>query len=308
MDDSKYFISIVFLLEKKFKTIAINFLSEYENFISVSYKEKKSSFWILETLFQKNLNLREFIFKFNSIRKSLNYSELTKTKTKTKTKLSLGEYFVKRIKNENWLLKNKLNLKPIIIDNFFIFDDNLYEFNKRPFTPIKINASYAFGSGYHETTKNCILATSYLVKRKRINNFLDYGTGSGILGICFQKINKYGKSKYIDLDKKSLELTKINIKKNNLKYLNNIIHTRFHQYKYYKKAYYDLLAANILYKPLKGLIKKFNYLLKKNSYLIISGILETQKNYIVNKYRFFNFYICKIYSFNNWVTIIFKKK
>ena len=68
------------------------------------------------------------------------------------------------------------------------------------------------------------------------------------------------------------------------------------------------LAANILYKPLKILIKKFNYLLKKNSYLIISGILETQKNYIVNKYRFFNFYIFKIYSFNNWVTIIFKKK
>ena len=82
-----------------------------------------------------------------------------------------------------------------------------------------------------------------MVKRKRINNFLDYGTGSGILGICFQKINKYGKSIYIDLDKKSLELTKINIKKNNLKYLNNIIHTRFHQNKYYKKEYYDLFSS-----------------------------------------------------------------
>ena len=52
MDDSKYFISIVFLLEKKFKTIAINFLSEYENFISVSYKEKKF-FWDIRDTFPK---------------------------------------------------------------------------------------------------------------------------------------------------------------------------------------------------------------------------------------------------------------
>ena len=63
-------------------------------------------------------------------------------------------------------------MKPIIIDNFFIFDDNLYEFNNQPFTPIKINASYAFGSGYHETTKNCILATITWLNENVLITFL----------------------------------------------------------------------------------------------------------------------------------------
>ncbi len=306
MDNDKYLVSITFLFEKNFKEIVLDFLSDWENFISVSYKEKKESNWLFETLFRDNLNLDNLILKLNNIRKTNHFSEIKKTKNQKN--LSLEKYFVKRIKNENWLLKNKLKLKPIIINNFLIFDDVLYNFNNNPLTPIKINASYAFGSGYHETTKNCILAISYLIKRKPIYKFLDFGTGTGILGICFQKEKKSGRTIYVDLDKKSLELTKINMKKNNLKYLNNIFHSRYHQNKYSKKEYYDLLAANILLKPLKVLIKQFNHYLKKNSYLIISGILEYQKRYIINKYRFFNFYVFKIYSFNNWVTIIFKKK
>ena len=44
--------------------------------------KKKKFFLDIRDTFPKNLNLREFIFKFNSIRKSLNYSELTKTKAK----------------------------------------------------------------------------------------------------------------------------------------------------------------------------------------------------------------------------------
>ena len=98
------------------------------------------------------------------------------------------------------------------------------------------------------------------------------------------------------------------IKNIHLKSLGNIFHSVHERYKYHKEKYYDAIAANILFGPLKNLVKEFSLLLKRNSYLIISGILKSQKNYIINKYRKFNFYFYMIYTENNWVTIIFRKK
>ena len=53
----------------------------------------------------------------------------------------------------------------------------------------------------------------------QINNFLDYGSGSGILGICMNKKNQKTKIKYIDNDPTALQITKINVRKNNLRKL-----------------------------------------------------------------------------------------
>ena len=73
-------------------------------------------------------------------------------------------------------------------------DENYYSNEKKTLIPIKINASFAFGSGYHETTKNCIHAISLVTRKRQIKNFLDYGSGSGILGICMNKKIKKLKS------------------------------------------------------------------------------------------------------------------
>ncbi len=311
MFNGHYFVSVAFLVEMDFKDIAIEYLNDSENFLSVSYKQNiniktKEKSWLLESLFYSNVDLDNLINKLNNIRKYGNFSLLKKNNNIKK--LNYGHYHIKKIKNEDWLLKNKLKLKPEIIDNFFIYDDQLHEFAKQPLIPIKINASYAFGSGYHETTNNCILAITHLIRRKRINRFLDFGTGSGILGICYQKKNKVGTTKYVDIDKRSLELARINLKRNNLLHFSNIFTTHYQGHKYLKKEHYNLVVANILLKPLKNLIKEFDYILKKKSFLIISGILNNQKRDIINKYRFFNFYIYKMYNLNNWITIIFKRK
>ncbi len=173
--------------------------------------------------------------------------------------------------------------------------------------PIKIKSSYAFGSGYHETTKNCIKGISFVNRKKTIKQVLDYGCGSGILGISLQKISRQSKGNYIDIDKLALKLTKINLKENNLQNLGNIFNTPLNSKSYKKKQFYDLVLANILFDPLKSLIKEFSYILKNKSYLIISGILIQSKLSIINKYRYFNFYPYKEYNDNNWITIIFKK-
>ena len=56
--------------------------------------------------------------------------------------------------------------------------------------PIKIDASTAFGTGSHETTKCCLKALTFISRFTKSNQILDYGCGTGILGMSSKKIFK----------------------------------------------------------------------------------------------------------------------
>tara|TARA_B100000287_G_scaffold428691_1_gene480518 strand:- start:1734 stop:2660 length:927 start_codon:yes stop_codon:yes gene_type:complete len=308
MKSKDYFECICFFVENEIMQITIDQIEYDKNFIYLDYRPNNTSslYWYIEALFHKEMNKRKFIEKFNLLRKSLNYKPMKYLKNIDEP--YVGVLISKKINNQDWLSANKKILKPIIVNNYYIYDENYYSNEKQTLIPIKINASFAFGSGYHETTKNCIHAISLVTRKRQIKNFLDYGSGSGILGICMNKKNQKTKIKYIDNDPTALQITKINVRKNNLRTYGSIFHSGRDKNKYHKKHYYDLVVANILFRPLKYLVKDFSLLLKKYSFLIISGILNNQKNYIINKYRKFNFYIYMINVQNNWVTIIFKKR
>ncbi len=54
--------------------------------------------------------------------------------------------------------------------------------------PIRIEAGLAFGTGHHETTALCLGALSDLSKRRRFDNVLDLGCGTGLLAIGAAKL------------------------------------------------------------------------------------------------------------------------
>jgi ribosomal protein L11 methyltransferase len=54
---------------------------------------------------------------------------------------------------------------------------------------IRLNPGVVFGSGLHDTTKGCLLATAYLFERfPSIERAVDLGTGTGILAIACAKL------------------------------------------------------------------------------------------------------------------------
>ena len=50
---------------------------------------------------------------------------------------------------------------------------------------------------------------------------MDYGSGSGILGIAAKKIMPHSKITFIDVDNSAIKMTKLNLKKNNI-FSNNV--------------------------------------------------------------------------------------
>ena len=71
---------------------------------------------------------------------------------------------------------------------------------------------------------------------------------------------------------------------------------------------FELVVANILSSELIKLAQDISKYLKKDGFLILSGILKNQSVLVINKFRNFNLILIKKIYFDDWATIIMVKK
>ena len=188
------------------------------------------------------------------------------------------------------------------------FGDHFKERIKYKKNKIRLNSSDAFGSGAHPTTEGCIKAIKFINKKIKINSFLDIGSGSGILSICASKYWKNAQIYGVDIDKTSIIRSRLNIKNNNLKsrIRFELMHPKTSlNFKY--KSEFDLVVANIITSELSLLARYIEKKIKKNGYLVLSGILDYQLKIILSKFRNFNLILNKKIYISSWVTIILKR-
>ena len=135
------------------------------------------------------------------------------------------------------------------------------------------------------------------------------GSGSGILSICASKYWENAQIYGVDIDKTSIIRSRKNIKKNNLesKIRFELVHPKTNLNLKYKSEF-DLVVANIITSELILLAKYIEKKIKKNGYLVLSGILDFQSKIILSKFRNFNIILNKKISISGWVTIILKKE
>ena len=129
---------------------------------------------------------------------------------------------------------------------------------------------------------------------------LDYGCGTGILGIAAKKVFKRSEITLVDIDHEAIKLSKHNIKLNNIVSNQLYLTNNYFSFKYIKKNHYDLIVANILFSPLYDLAPLFNRVLKINCYLILSGLLNFQIPKIIKRYNHFGFIPKKVICSSEW--------
>ena len=209
---------------------------------------------------------------------------------------------IKIIPKKNWVLETQKNLKPIISKDIIIHNDN-YSRSKYSNIDLCINASMAFGTGHHGTTYGCIEALSDLRKNRKINNFLDIGTGSGILSIISSKL-WYCSGIAIDNDPVAIEITKINFKKNNVNpSVTYKVLDITRDCKKLESNGYDLIIVNILANVINKIRFDLKKLLDKNGILILSGITYSQKRAILMYFLSIGFMKIKEIQYAEWVTL-----
>ena len=173
------------------------------------------------------------------------------------------------LEETNWIESYQKNFQPIKFGkNLYVvpsweesnkFDDKIC---------IKMDPGLAFGSGSHETTHLCLeyLDSSNL----RELTVVDYGCGSGILGIAALSLGAKNVIA-VDIDPQAVIATKENAKINNVDKKINVVSSES-----LTDIQADLLIANILSNPLMTLRDKFIELIKPNGRIVISGIMKKQ--------------------------------
>ncbi len=212
------------------------------------------------------------------------------------------------IEKKDWIELSRIKFKPLTIGRFFISSSFYAE--RAPMNKILlvINSGLAFGTGHHYTTKCCLEMISYLYELGFVSrNSIDVGCGTGILSLALAKLFR-SRVLAVDNDQNALEVTRKNIEKNCLSSFVQVFKSDgFKGSSLNSKGRYNLILANILYKPIKGLLLDFYKNLEPNGYLILSGLNKKQSKDIRNICLLFNFRLVRQQSDDNWAGLLLRK-
>ncbi len=146
-------------------------------------------------------------------------------------------------------------------------------------TNLLLDPGLAFGTGTHPTTFLCM---QWLSQQNLDNTkVIDYGCGSGILGICALLLGSK-KCTGIDIDPQALVATQENVKRNGLEEDKFLVFLPQQVSKHTLQA--DLVIANILAGPLVDLAEVLLKPLKPGGKICLSGILKQQAQQVINAY------------------------
>ena len=211
---------------------------------------------------------------------------------------------------EDWNEQWKKNYKPISVDEWL---DVIPEWEKETYhssakKQIYIYPGMGFGTGSHETTYLCLKHLIDLVSRGvNISSCLDFGCGSGILGIAARLFHLYDTIDLYDIDKDALKNTEQNIHLNEMPLESFNLLLPSMRKRIDRK--YNLVFANILQNVLLAEAEYLANCLDQHSFLILSGLLEGQEQEVIQKYQALNPKLIHVKTLikGDWVAVLMEQ-
>jgi ribosomal protein L11 methyltransferase len=206
-------------------------------------------------------------------------------------------YKKKAIENVNWNQVWESNFQPVIIKDFVAVRADFHDPINEAEHEIIITPKMSFGTGHHATTYMMIEQMKAIDFRGKI--VFDFGTGTGILAILAEKLGA-GKILAIDNDDWSIENAVENSKTN---------HCRMVSVKKASSApaeiTFDIILANINKKTILENLTSLRNQLADSGILLISGMLEEDKEEILMAASGLKIRLEKELIRNNWICLRF---
>jgi len=202
---------------------------------------------------------------------------------------------VSKKRNRDWIKSYQDSITPIEVGSFYIHPE--WYPPKEDKINILINPALAFGSGHHATTYSSLEFINRVVKAG--DSLLDVGCGSGILALAGRKLG--AKVELCDTDALAIKSAKENFALNNESF-EDIWEGSANK----SSKKYNIVVANIIADVLKAISSQLKARLDKDSYLILSGILD-KKEAIVTE-AFSELELIERRQKDEWITLLYQKR
>ncbi len=222
----------------------------------------------------------------------------------TKVKELCGDHVtgieLDQIEEVNWNEVWESNFQPVEIQDFCRIRADFHDELSSQFQhEITINPRMSFGTGHHETTSMMIVEMKdFDFESKEV---LDFGTGTGILGILASKLG----AKWIwanDIESNAVENARENA-------LSNDVHnmsTEEGGIELFENKKFDVILANINRQVLLNTSEDLKKLLKPKAKLLISGILNKDLNLVDEEYKSNGFEKIKVSRMGEWTAVLYE--
>jgi len=207
----------------------------------------------------------------------------------------------------DWVTHSLEGLHAVRAGRFFVHGSHDRDSVRPGDLPIQIDAGLAFGTGHHGTTSGCLEMIARVLARETPRNALDLGTGSAVLAIAIAKLRRIPVLA-TDIDPVAVRVARENVLLNKVAaWVETATAPGFHNPIFGRRRPFGLIVANILARPLMKLAPEMARHLEPGGSLILSGILERQRNAVVAAYVGQGFRHVTTLHREGWVTIHMKR-
>lgn len=234
----------------------------------------------------------------------------------------------------DWVAASLAGLTPIQAGRFMVHGAHDRDRVPANRIAIEIEASLAFGTGHHGTTRGCLLALDRLLKMQKLRPgarlretartrtgrrrthttaVFDIGTGSGVLAIAAAKaarVHVLGS----DIDPAAVRIARENARRNGTGALVKITEatglaaSRLAARRFAERGPYAVIFANILLEPLKQLAPGLMPLVAPGGWVVLSGLLPDHANAALATYRSRGLRLAWRIALDGWVTLVLTRR
>lgn len=206
---------------------------------------------------------------------------------------------------QDWNAEWRRHYKEIIIDPHFKIIPS-WEKEEGDHDNLFIYPGMGFGTGDHSTTFLCLKLYRKYLANKKVQSCMDFGAGSGILGLACKKHWAQAEVALFDIDEDALKNAQQNISLNNFTENEFVLALPSKNQSCLQKKY-DLVFANILLQTLLQEQKTILSMLAPQGDLILSGLLKGQEDEVIQAYSGQrNLEVVEIAYQKDWVAIYLK--
>ena len=180
---------------------------------------------------------------------------------------------ITELADRDWVRLTQAQFAPVAITPDFWIVPSWHEAPAAARQIIRLDPGLAFGTGTHPTTSMCLhwIAT----RDAKLGRLLDYGCGSGILGIAAALFGAANVDA-VDIDPAAVVAAQLNARANNAALRCGTPELA--------QGQYDTVVANILASPLKVLAALLCAYVAPGGKLVLAGILERQADELHEAY------------------------